>query len=234
MPVAAVGFDLGETLLTYANTPLDWTSHYAEALGFIGHKSGLALTKKDIAAGIRVLSHYNTRKNPRREEVSSDEIFRAVFEAWRLPADHSVTSATEIFFGFFQQRMVAYPEAVETLASLRARKIRIGVLTDVPYGMPREFVQRDLAGARLTPLVDVLLTSRDIGWRKPEPAGFRALADELKVKPNALWFVGNEEKDIAGARSAGATAVLIDRAGGVPGWGQQHTVRNLREILSLV
>ncbi|HEX2855825.1 MAG TPA: HAD family hydrolase [Opitutaceae bacterium] len=235
MPVAAIGFDLGETLLTYAETPLDWTAHYSDALRAVGKKIGAQLTPADLSEGARVLSLYNTRRNPRRNEVSCGKIFEEIFAAWRRPAADSLEQAAEAFFGFFQQRMAAYPESPGTLAGLRTRDVRVGVLTDVPYGMPRTFVQRDLAGAKLDRLVDVLLTSRDVGWRKPEVAGFHSLAVALGVKPEELWFVGNEEKDIAGARAAGATAVLIDRSGSLaPAWGQHHTIRNLREILPLV
>lgn len=234
MPAAAVGFDLGETLLTYAETPLDWTEHYSEALRLVGQKIGVSLTTDDLAAGMRVLSRYNTRKKPRHEEVTCDVIFDEIFATWRLPPGDSVVSATEIFFGFFQQRLVAYPESVETLDALRDRNIRLGILTDVPYGMPRTFVQRDLAAAKLEQRVDVWLTSREIGWRKPKPEGFRLLAEALGVRPNDLWFVGNEEKDIAGARAAGATAILIDRGGAAPAWGQHHTIGNLRELLPLL
>lgn len=233
-PVEAVGFDLGETLLTYADTPPSWVSLYPVALERVAASCGATLTAEQFAAAAEVLSRFNTRLHPRPEEIPADVIFTEVLSLWRLPSAPHVAAAVEAFFGFFQQRLQNYPETAEALAALRARGIRTGVLTDVPYGMPRTFVQRDLADAKLEGAVDFLLTSVEVGWRKPEPAGFLALARELEVEPGELWFVGNEEKDIVGALAAGATAVLIDREGKAPRWGQQHTLHDLRALAGLI
>lgn len=234
MPVAAVGFDLGETLLTYADTPLSWVAHYPAALACVAADCTLTLSADDLARATDILARHNTRLHPRRNEVPAAVIFREILETWKLPPERWLPVATAAFFGYFQQRMQPYPETGGVLAALRGRAIRIGVLTDVPYGMSREFVQRDLAGAKIETSIDVLLTSVEVGWRKPEAAGFRALAQELRVDAGDLWFVGNEEKDMAGARAAGATAILIDRGGAAPAWGQHHTLRNLQELLPLL
>lgn len=233
-PVRAVGFDLGETLLTYADTPLSWATLYPAALRQVAESCGVPLTDERLEAGVGWLTQFNTRIHPRREEVSAETIFTRLLTLWGVAPAPYLSAALAAFFGFFQQRLQTYPETAAVLAQLRTRGIRYGVLTDVPYGMPRAFVQRDLAAARLDHAVDVLLTSGEVGWRKPEPAGFHALARELDVESPALWFVGNEEKDIAGALAAGAVAVLIDREGKGPRWGQHHTLRDLRELGALI
>jgi putative hydrolase of the HAD superfamily len=233
-PVRAVGFDLGETLITYAETPPSWASLYPAALGRVGAAIGVTLTVNQLSAGAELLAQFNTRLHPRREEVAAEIIFTLLLVHWGLPPAQHLAAAIEAFFGFFQQRLTTYPETSEVLAALRTRGFRLGILTDVPYGMPREFVQRDLAAAKIQGAVDRLLTSVEVGWRKPEAAGFRALARELQVDARELWFVGNEEKDILGALGVGAKVVLIDRDGRSPDWGQHHRLRNLRELLALV
>jgi putative hydrolase of the HAD superfamily len=233
-PPAAIGFDLGETLLTYAETPLSWADLYAEALGHVAVRCEINLQARAITDAVAVLARHNTRLHPRREEISARAIFSRILALWELPVKHHLDSTLETFFGFFQQRLHVYPETEEVLTVVRDRGLRVGVLTDVPYGMPREFVERDLAGAKLSGLVDVLLTSVEVGWRKPEPVGFQTLAHKLQVAAVDLWFVGNEQKDIAGARAVGATTVLIDRDGHAPTWGQHYTVRNLHEIIALI
>lgn len=229
---AGIGFDLGETLLTYADTPPNWSALYPAALQRVADQIRVTPTKAQLDQAALVLARYNTRLHARRKEISAAEIFREVLAPWNLDLA-SLTAAPEAFFGFFQQRMSSYPETAVVLQALRTRGIRVGVLTDVPYGMPRALVERDLAGAGFTHLVDELLTSVEVGWRKPDPAGFRALATRLGVRESEWWFVGNEEKDIAGALAAGATPVLVDREGRRPTWGQTFTVKNLREIPAL-
>jgi putative hydrolase of the HAD superfamily len=225
----AIGFDRGDTLLTYTNTPLNWAALYPAALGSVARRLKAAPTPAQLNDAGHILARYNTRLHPRTREIAAGEIFREVLAAWRLPPNPA-HAALEAFFGFFQQRMTPYPETLSVLRDLRALGARLGVLTDVPYGMPRALVERDLAGANLTALVDELLTSVEVGWRKPEPAGFRALAAKLGVAANELWLVGNEEKDIAGALTAGARAVLVDRENRRPNWGQAHTIRRLSEL----
>lgn len=233
-PAVAVGFDLGETLLTYAGVPLNWSAHYRAALASVATRCAAHPEPAGFAHAADILARHNTRLHPRRHEVGAEDIFREILAAWSLdPAPH-LAGAIAAFFEFFQQHLAAYPESAEVLGQLRTRGIRTGVLTDVPYGMPRPFVQRDLDGAGLNALLDAVLTSVDVGWRKPESAGFRALALRLGVPIDWLWYVGNEEKDVIGARGAGAISVLIDREDRRPQWGQHYTLRSLRELPALL
>jgi putative hydrolase of the HAD superfamily len=228
--IRAIGFDLGETLLTYRDTPPSWASCYHASLSAVAEACDSSPTDIQFAEAETILAGYNTRINPRTEEVPAEQIFRRVLEAWRLSPEHLHT-AIGAFFHFFQQHLVVYPEVHETLAALRKRGFKIGVLTDVPYGMPRPFVQNDLANAGIDPLVDVLLTSVDVGFRKPAPRGILALAKTLAVSPTEMIYVGNEPKDVSGANAAGVFSVLIDRGHLLPQHGQRAIVHSLAEVL---
>jgi putative hydrolase of the HAD superfamily len=228
--IRAIGFDLGETLLTYRDTPPSWASCYHASLSAVAEACEFSPTDIQFADAETILAGYNTRINPRTEEVPAEQIFRRVLEPWQLSPEH-IHTAIEAFFHFFQRNLVVYPEVHETLASLRQRGFKIGVLTDVAYGMPRPFVQNDLANAGLDPLVDVLLTSVDVGFRKPDPRGFLALAKALAVHPTEMIYIGNEPKDVIGANAAAVFSVLIDRDHLLPQHGQRTTVHSLAEVL---
>ncbi|MGC4073077.1 MAG: HAD family hydrolase [Nibricoccus sp.] len=226
----ALAFDLGETLLTYRDTPLSWSDLYGDALRAVGAKLERVIGAELIVSAEAILARHNTRLNPRTGEIGADAIFGEILASWRWPLEIR-SPAIEAFFGFFQQRLVAYPETREVLLTLRKRGVRIGVLTDVPYGMPRHLVERDLAEAGLADCVDVLLTSVDVGHRKPAREGFLAMATALRVSIESLVYVGNEPKDIAGPKAAGARAVLINRTGKGIVWGQDETIRSLDQLL---
>ena len=50
-----------------------------------------------------------------------------------------------------------------------------------------------------------------------------------------MLFVGNEQKDVLGAKAAGMTAALIWRSDSpVPAWGQDFTVASLEQLLPAV
>lgn len=229
--IRAVGFDLGETLFTYEDTPLNWSALYPAALAQTAGHCGLIIRQSEISAAATILTRYNTRLNPRTDEFPAQQIFREILAAWPGASQTLLESAIEAFFSFFQQRVVAYPESSSVLRNLRQHGLRTGALTDAPYGMPRRFVQEDLAGTGLEPHLDAWLTSVEVGHRKPHPAGFAALAKALGIEIAELCYVGNEEKDIRGAKSAGAKAILVDRERMAPDWGQNHTVCDLNELL---
>jgi putative hydrolase of the HAD superfamily len=235
MNIQGIGFDLGETLIFYRDTLLSWASLYREALCDVAEHCGIVPTSAQFATAEEILTRYNTRIVPRTREVPADEILSLILRSWSLDCTAHLAAATEAFFTFFQQHMCAYPDSVPILACLRERGIPIGILTDVPYGMPRAFVQRDLDGADISGLFDVLLTSVEVGVRKPEAAGYLALAARLGIAPDEMLYVGNEPKDVIGACRAGVIAALLDRTGASGSHGQQFTISTLtgiNEILS--
>ncbi len=233
--VAAVGFDLGETLLFYRDTPLSWAALYEPALAQVARVCGLEPTPAQVAAGCAILRQHNTRIVPREREVPSDEILAAILAAWQVTADPGkLAAATESFFGFFQQRTACYPDTLPVLTALRSAGLPMGVLTDVPYGMPASFVRRDLRTVGIADFLDAVLTSGEIGWRKPAADGFTALATRLGTTPEKMLFVGNEAKDVRGAVRAGAWAVFLDHDHAGTDHGQQATVRRLTDLLPLL
>ena len=156
-----------------------------------------------------------------------------ILQAWGIDSSRHLSAAIEAFFTFFQQQMCAYPDAVAALTSLRQQGLRTGILTDVPYGMPREFVQRDLDGAAISGLFDAVLTSVEVGLRKPEPDGYVALAARLGIAPGEMLYAGNEPKDVIGACRAGMTAVFLDRSNAGGNHGQHFTISSLSEIQNI-
>ncbi|MDB6026850.1 MAG: putative superfamily hydrolase [Verrucomicrobiales bacterium] len=232
--IRGVGFDLGDTLIYYRDTPLNWASLYPKALGCIAKSCGASPSVEELAGAGNILIRYNTRVVSRAREVSAEEIMSLVLRSWELDPVVHLPAAVEAFFTFFQQQMCVYPETIQILAALREQAIPTGILTDVPYGMPRAFVQRDLDGAGISERFNVLLTSVDVGVRKPETDGYLALADRLGIAPDEMLYVGNEPKDVIGAKRAGAMAALLDRAGSGGNHGQDFTIATLSSLRDIV
>ena len=230
----AIGFDVGDTLLYYADTPLDWSSQYVEALSAVASACRLAPDTQQQAAACEILRHYNTRLRPRIHEVPAEEIFSRVLDAWSAQQSEYLPLAIDAFFGYFQQRMSPFPETLGVLRTLRAAGVRIGALTDVPYGMPFRLVERDLERAGVSELLDVVITSTDAGCRKPAASGYLTLAVALGIASCEMLYVGNERKDIEGAQAAGVPSALIDRSHAMTEYGQSFTISSLGELLELL
>jgi putative hydrolase of the HAD superfamily len=176
----AVGFDLGDTLCEYAGVPLDWARDYPAALTAVARSCGIEPTPERLRAGAEVLLRYNTRRTPRpgEQEFPAERVFGELLAEWTASLE-SLPAAVDAFFGHFRRSLRPFPESAPVLAALRRLGVPAGILTDVPYGMPRHLVAADVAEAQLAIPDDLVLASTTVGHRKPNPAGFRALASRL-------------------------------------------------------
>jgi putative hydrolase of the HAD superfamily len=124
-----------------------------------------------------------------------------------------------------------YEDTILTLQKLKEKDFKIGILTDVPYGMGKEYVLKDIA--QFKEYVDVILTSVEVGYRKPNVQGYKELSSKLCVSESDMIFIGDESKDIIGANNAGMFSVLINRTNEVFNYGQKKTIKSLVELLEI-
>ena len=228
---AVVVFDIGETLICYGN-PLSWQTLYRPALERADRACGLGLTEEDFAGAIEVLKRYNTRLCPRTREVCADDIFQEILNGWGHP-DGPRERVKREFFAFFKQNDPhPFPDVPGTLARLKQAGVRTATLSDVAYGEDNETALADIR--EIAEYIGLPLTSRDIGWRKPDGRGLRYIADRFQADVRELIFVGDEEKDVLCANGAGAVSVLIDREGRRPDYGQQYTIPSLNGIFEIL
>lgn len=228
----AIGFDLGNTLISYDKFPLSWESLYADALQKVLEIIDNNHLDVRINSGIEILKKYNTRIHPREAEVDSDIIFSELFQSWGIPYEDNSSIAKKVFFGYFKAGALPYADTLKVLPVLKEKGIPMGILTDVAYGMDKEFVLEDLKA--MHKYFDVILTSTEVGYRKPSPMGFRSLTDQLGVLLSDMIYVGDEEKDIIGSNRLGIYSIYIDRKGTGNDYGQNMTITSLEELLDII
>ena len=178
MAIIAAGFDIGQTLIKY-NNPLNWSSLYHEALRKVMTDCRLEESGDMMASAVKILSKYNTRENYRKYEVSSDIIFKEIFDAWK-PSYEKVTAAKESFYNFFQADAEVFDDTIETLDRLSAKGIAMGFTTDVAYGMDNKYALKDISGIKS--YFDLGFTSNDIGFRKPNAKGYQMLTEVMRKR----------------------------------------------------
>jgi len=228
--IKAIGFDIGHTLINYS-TPLSWKTLYPDALRKIMRDCHITENKSNIDAAASVLSKYNTRENYREYEVSSDIIFKEIFDVWGQDYN-KLADAKKSFYSFFQQDADYFDDTVETLNSLSSTHISMGFLTDVAYGMDNIYSLRDIT--EIKKYFDTGFTSVDVGYRKPNAKGFNMLLESFNIAPSQMMYVGDEKKDIIGANNVGVMSVLINRSNDDVDWGQKYTIRSLSDILKII
>ena len=230
MNIKAVIFDVGHTLIRYS-TPLNWQALYPQAIKQMMKACGVGYTEGAEATAQNILTKYNTRINFREYEVSSDDIFSEILNAWKVTAG-KIQIVKEAFYRYFQKDVSFYEDTEMTLKSLKKRGIMIGVLTDVAYGMDNEYALSDLA--EIIKYIDLCLTSRDVGFRKPNVSGYKMLQKSFDLLSEEIVFVGDEEKDIIGANNAGMISALINRDNNVRNYSQHYTIKSLSEIFGIL
>jgi putative hydrolase of the HAD superfamily len=101
------------------------------------------------------------------------------------------------------------PGAVDTLERLRARGLRLGLVTNGTGPDQRAKIERfDLARH-----FDHILIEGEFGCGKPDLRVYRAAMDALCARPEDTWFVGdNLEWDVAAPQRLGLCGIWVDTA----------------------
>ncbi|WP_437670550.1 HAD family hydrolase [Sorangium sp. So ce131] len=135
------------------------------------------------------------------------------------------------FWDTYARVAPAMPGASSTLAALRGRGQRLGVVTN-----GRVHVQEaKLRGLDVLRHLDVVLISEREQLRKPDPAIFRRAVERLGVRAEQACYVGDHPvKDVLGARDAGLHAVWIRTPHFAPPAIDHTAVDDLGELLALL
>jgi putative hydrolase of the HAD superfamily len=131
-------------------------------------------------------------------------------------------------------RLRVYPDALATLSLLRARGLRLVVVSNWDVSLAPT-----LGTLGLGELLDAVVTSAGVGAAKPAPEVFRAALRLIGVAPGEAVHVGDDlERDVVGAIAAGVMPVLLRRgaAGAAPGRipAGVATISSLAELPGLI
>lgn len=122
---------------------------------------------------------------------------------------------------------VRYAVEVADCVRALARDYRLAVVTNTHHA---DLVPQHLEAMGLLSTFDAVITSVEVGWRKPHPAIYATTLDTLGIEASDAMFVGDTYRpDFLGPEQAGITAFLIDphRRAAVP------DARRLDSILDL-
>ena len=202
MPVDAVVFDWGGTLTPWHDIDLvDMWRAYAVAFDAADPQSlAEQLATEEVARW-------------RRQQSSSgadgtgglDHLFAAV------GIDVSTARhgrALAAYLAHWDPHTLADPDAIEVMAGLRVRGVRVGVLSNTMW--PRWHHEAVFSRDGLLPLIDAAVYSSEIPSAKPHAAAFEAVLAALGTRPDGTVFVGDRPwDDVHGAQQVGMRAILV-------------------------
>jgi putative hydrolase of the HAD superfamily len=212
MPLRAVLFDYGHTLVDFRRTEEALLAAYTqirgriEAVGYMEMPEILDLIER-VAGGIDqvVGASYEER---RLEELDLVTVFRESLEAigFTLPAD-VIDAIVAIDHSAYTNSMEVRPETLSTLERLAGDEYRMGLVSNIAL-LPH-LMRGDLERFGLSRFIQASAFSSEVGLRKPHPKIFQTVLDQLGVPAAQAAFVGDRlHDDVSGARAVGMRTVL--------------------------
>ncbi len=126
--------------------------------------------------------------------------------------------------------LCAFPENLEVLQTLKARGVRVGILSN---GDP-EMLAVSVRSCGFAGLLDPVLSVHALRRFKTDPACYRLGHETLGLVPRDVLFVSSNGWDAVGATWYGYTTLWVNRAGMPPeelGTAPTRTDRSLRAVL---
>jgi len=129
--------------------------------------------------------------------------------------------------------LATFPEVAGALAELKARKLKLAILSNGSPAMLRPVV----ANAGLRGLITAVISVDPKKIYKPAPVVYRLAVEKLRVPKAAIGFVSSNCWDACGAKSFGFRVFWINRTAApvdVLGAPPDHIIQGLDELAPLI
>jgi FMN phosphatase YigB (HAD superfamily) len=149
--------------------------------------------------------------------VERDEHHQRVFDYFRdnFDLDEAYAARREAGLAFRLSADDLYSDVAGCFESLADVGFRLAIAGNQPSQIEAPFMALGLP-------VELVAASTTWGVEKPSPAFFTRLADELRLPPGRIAYVGDRlDNDVLPARAAGMVSVFIRRGP----WGYIHARR---------
>lgn len=171
-------------------------------------------------------AYWRLQESAFSEEISYQEMLSRFASLMGYVSSQAVDHIHELIQRFSAEIEID-PDLTLVLNSLRQRGVRIAMITNSihPASVKRSWLDQNGVGQ----LFDIIFSSIDVQVRKPDPEIFRQFASKVSLPPQQIVYVGHDESEIVGAKSAGFITVCLRCA------CQQadHTIQRFGELLTL-
>jgi putative hydrolase of the HAD superfamily len=147
------------------------------------------------------------------------------------PDDGRARALADDYSALQESRIALFPDALPTLSFLRAKGVRLALVTNGNAALQRRKIDRfglDLYFA-------ACLVEGELGFGKPDRRVFEAALRAVGTQPSETWCVGdNLEWDVEGAQAVGITGIFKDtyrRGLGASPVRPDRTILELSELL---
>ena len=208
MPLRAVVFDVGETLV---HPSPSFPELFSQVLARDGHER----QPDDVLTASRAVFHRFSEAardnelwttSPERSERFWKGVYARMLDELGLGADDALRD--RLYTTFTDPANYTLFDDVEpTLDALERLGLRLGIVSNFEAWLEDLLGKLGVRGR-----FPVRVISGEVGIEKPDPGIFALAIDRLGIDPADIVYVGdNPEFDVVPARAVGMTPVLIDR-----------------------
>ena len=223
--IRAVFFDLYFTLIRYEPPQEELEANALRELGINTHPD--VFGKPMVIANEFVVQEIARRPLSKRSKEETVALYaqfqRIVLKEAGIEPDEKLVLAMLGKMQQFKTKLVLFDDVIPALKDLKSRRLILGLISNVERDLTATLKELGLPSR-----LDIVVTSLDAGFSKPQPEIFEEAMRQAGVQPSQAVYVGDQyQVDCVGAERAGMKGILIDRG------GYFQEIRNCPRIRSL-
>jgi len=237
---AAILFDLDDTIIeAYGRPQLAWGAVVREFTQRLGDAPPDAIVAAITTAANAFWGRdqdwhriWRQRLREAREQVVETGFAQLAADGYAVPPLAVQHALSHRFSSYREENLKLFPDAHETIDALKARGVKLALITNGAQEQQRPKVMR----FALTERFDHIQIEGEHGFGKPEERAYRHALASLDVAPHEAWIVGdNLEWEVIAPQKLGIFSIWYDPHGdGLPtghAARPDRIIRSLRELL---
>jgi HAD superfamily hydrolase (TIGR01509 family) len=241
--IKTIIFDLGGTLIEYANEHDTWPQLEEPGLNAayaILTESGAKLPrmKKFQAAAYKILPRRWSDATTGKQNLTTASFLNEVLRSLKIqePDQRTMELAVNDYEAAVCARATMIPHALPVVQQLSEDGYHLGLISNTMYSGQAHL--SDLERFEFNGYFQSLLFSADVNKWKPNRAPFTHVMSELRAMPETSVFIGDDPTaDVAGARRAGMHVVHFQSSDRFPPSKRElpdATIDDLRQLQSVL
>jgi len=209
--VKAVFFDLYQTLVCY-EPPREELQ--AKALEELGIEVKPEVLRRPLVIADEFIYQELARASLRQRSKEEQMKLWAQYEEILL-REAGVKADKQLILGLlgkmqqFKMKLVLFDDVMPALTNLKRRGLILGLISNIDRDMTDTFNELGLSS-----LLQVMVTSQEVGFNKPQPQIFQEALKRAGVRaPEAIYIGDQYQIDVVGANRVGMKGILLDRGG---------------------
>jgi putative hydrolase of the HAD superfamily len=209
--IRAVFFDLYYTLVRYEPPQEELEAKALEEFGISAIPE--VFHRPLVAANEFMYEEIARRPFSQRSKEETMALYtqyqKIMLEEAGIEADEKLVVAMLRKMQQFKMKLVLFDDVPPALNGLKSRGLILGLISNVERDLTDTLIELGLPA-----WLDVVVTSLDSGFNKPQPEIFEEAMRRAGVGPSETMYVGDQYKvDCVGAAGAGMKGILLDRGG---------------------